>query len=761
MAEVSGTITGANGVEDIVLNNAATEATLRQLLASSLMSNKQTADMVKQFAAKEGLDTSNFNEANENIGGAGKQAELLDKSFRGLDDITKSLQQSFTTIAASLITGTGSFSTIIGAFSKLPLKIAEVVGGMAALYAYQESLLKSYRDLSASGANFSGSLTDMRLAAANAFMSLEHFDTLLKNNSTTLAKMGGTVNDGAIAFSRLQNNIMQSDVGGQLMGLGFSAEEVGQGMLTYINATGGRSKAELANTQEITSATGEYLVELDKLTQFTGTSRKEQEEIQKKAAVNGAYQMALSQMSEKDRAKAAAGLSMAATQGKGAMEHFMASVAGMPDITKDSQQYAGMFGGAASNLTDMADASKDSSKTMKDLEYSFGRANEEYVNGVYGSKDALSAQAMAGNQFANDALLSGVKLKNQGADTAEGTAKLFNDISNNQKEQNKSQAADAAQTELAVKKMTASILTDLMPVLKMILTPLNWLAQAFGFLANTVMHSATLMTALGAAIVIASAPKIGSMLYRYQQGGGGLKGVAAAFMKKATKRDGQSPETAFFVAGGGAGAGGLLDMLKNSPSGPSSEHLNRRAAREASVAWGRVAKGIKNLDSSAVMKGLTGALTTGIKGAGPAIAGLGVGIAADIASDALKNSGHEKMGAATGILGDAATGALTGLEFGPWGAAIGGLAGLAYGVYKNWDDLTSSNNEAAGSPSQQVEKVKEDSDAFNYARAQAAEHNKLLKEQNEAIKQQTALMSSIDKNTWTTAGAVGFKGYMV
>jgi phage tail tape-measure protein len=283
--------------------------------------------------------------------------------------------------------------------------------------------------------------------------------------------------------------------------------------------------------------------------------------------------------------------------------------------------------------------------------------------------------------------------------------------------------------------------------------------------------------ALGVATAAANATKIGSMIYRYKNGGGGIKGLTSAFSSGAAKRDGQSPGTALFVVGGlgglggglggvgGVGGGGsVLDML-----GPSKEHLDRRAARESRVAWGRIMQDmeqIKNLDSSTVLKGLkTGITSAGKLGASLAkLAGPGllIGIGADIASDALKEHGHEKMGAAAGILGDAASGAAMGSLFGPIGTAIGGALGGALGLYNNWDDLFSSNdNAASGSPSQQVEKVKKEDDHMRNVHTQMVEANKLTKEHIDLAKKQIALSSNIDKNTWVTAGSAGFQDIML
>ena len=72
---------------------------------------------------------------------------------------------------------------------------------------------------------------------------------MVKNNSSTLAKMGGSVNDGVRAFAVLNKSLINSPAGEKLLALGLTAEEVGNGMLTFINATGGRTKTELVSLE--------------------------------------------------------------------------------------------------------------------------------------------------------------------------------------------------------------------------------------------------------------------------------------------------------------------------------------------------------------------------------------------------------------------------------------------------------------------------------------------------------------------------------
>lgn len=83
MAEVTGSITSADGVKDVVLNNAATEATLRQLLASSMAANKQTIDTLKEWASKSGLSQEGFEKTNQAIRNTGNASTQLNQSFAG------------------------------------------------------------------------------------------------------------------------------------------------------------------------------------------------------------------------------------------------------------------------------------------------------------------------------------------------------------------------------------------------------------------------------------------------------------------------------------------------------------------------------------------------------------------------------------------------------------------------------------------------------------------------------------------------------
>lgn len=462
-AEVFGSIVGANGVEDITLNNAATESTLKALLAATAKT-PQAIEAAMNLAKSAGLDPAIAERAEQNIDRLGAGAGNLDGDFGTLQQSTKKVNINFNSIMAStgqLIEGTATFGGILNTLGGvLPKQLGFFVEMLAKAADFQARSLETYRLISSSGANFSGNLMEMRLAAAESYLTLAQFSDVVRNNSSTLAKMGGTVDSGVRAFAVLNKSLIQSDAGRQLMALGLTTEQVSNGMLTFINATGGRTKAELGNTEAITAATTTYLVELDKLTQFSGISRKEQEELQKKAAATGAYQLALSKMNnDEQRTRAAIGLAAAQTQGAGAVDLFMANIAGLPAaMTADGQKFQGMFGRAAQGITDMAGAAKSTTGSITDIRNAFDRANVGLVEGVNSIGLSGSVMSLKGDQVVNAAQLQANRLQKQGADLEGGTAKLFKEIEANQKKQGDSQAKVAADVELAVKKLGSEIL---------------------------------------------------------------------------------------------------------------------------------------------------------------------------------------------------------------------------------------------------------------------------------------------------------------
>jgi hypothetical protein len=371
MADVSGTI----GNEYVELNNAATEATLKLLLAATMAGNKQTIDQVKSMATKAGLDPAAVAAANTGLKGLGTGANSgaavlgkIGQAGAGVVDGFLKFGSSLTPLVGKLVEGTAGLSDMMSPLSRLPGVLGLFGTALTKAVEYQEANLREYQKITQVGANLGGSLTDLRQAALNSYMSLTDFGNFVKSNGEALARMGGSVDGGTRAFVRLSKELISSDLGTKLLSLGYSTEQINSTMATYIASTGGRTRQEMQNTQALATATSAYMTELDALTQFTGVSKDKLAEEAKKAAQNEAFQRKLSTMDEAERAKAKAAYDKAAASGiEGATDLVMSTALGLPPVTKAAQTLSGVAPAVASGFANMTRTAMDQNKTMKDV----------------------------------------------------------------------------------------------------------------------------------------------------------------------------------------------------------------------------------------------------------------------------------------------------------------------------------------------------------------------------------------------------------
>lgn len=539
------TVRGSIGQEQVFLENAATEATLLKLLeAVQAQGGSAAAAKVAGTAGAAGINVETVKKANESL-------NILDKS-------AGAAAGGLGALASQLMSGNPSVSASLAAFSGLPFGIGKVAQAFSMLAEFQETNMKTYQSLSANGVNFGGSLTDLRMASANAYVSLEQFGNILKANSKTLAMMGGSANDGAMAFAAMSNQLISSPVGSKLLALGYTTEDVNNGMLNYIANTGGRTKAELANTEKITASTAAYLEELDKVSQFTGANRKAMEEEQKKAAAQAAFQRKMQSLSEEERMKLQAAYDAAAASGiAGATDAVMSTALGMPPLTKEAQQLAGTLPGAYNGLTNMTNTAMRTGSSMDDVR----KANGQFVIGaVDGAKqlgrtgDALSLQ---GNKTVTGAIALQNQMNAKGIKSADDYANAFKEISNKQKEQ--------AESEARVMADSKKTLQEFGQVLMGLVTPI------VAFLTPALKYLGPLLVGLSAAVVAVKAGMIAYDIYlagkrAIAAAGGGAKGAASAALGAIRGGGGAAvPPGAGALAGVGGAApagGGFVGFIK-------------------------------------------------------------------------------------------------------------------------------------------------------------------------------------------------------
>ena len=659
MADVYGSI----GNEAVELNNAATEATLRLLLQATLATSKGQKDAVKDMVAKAGLDPTAVAAANTNLKAVGTTANVstgifknINTSGEGVSERFKKLDSSLSPLIGQLIDGKAQASDVFSALAKLPGPLGVFAEGLSRVARYQEENMKTYQAITASGVSLGGSLTQLRQSALNTYMTLDQFSNLLKTNSEVLSRMGGTANDGAKAFIGLSNSLLSGEIGDKMLALGYTTDQVNQGMLSYIESTGGRNRKELQNTDGILKGTQSYLNTLDELAQITGKTRDEQAAAAKEAAANQAYQSYLMTLTEEERAKAERARADAlARGGKGAEQAMMSAALGLPPMTKAAQQYTTIAGNMNQVTLKQVGAIKDSTKTIEDQK----RIGTEYNAAAVRDKERLGktgdALIMAGGDMANTVgTLTGTANRaiQQGAATDADALKQQQKIQEEREKREKSQAAEMAKAEKAMKEMGQAINDMLAPAI-------NYMTKIVVGLTTSTSAIVTGFSELhlGVKLLIAGvvaltlwktkelvAEKAKAVTDKVKEGAGGL-------------RRGYTAATPLYV-----------QIVKGIPIPETggSDNKGSKGGKGSSTEPGEGKKGGKF--------GKLGGLGLGLAG----------GLAGDMAADAL---GRDTTGGKLAdVAGTAASWAGMGAMLGPWGALAGGVAGAGYGAYKNFFD---------------------------------------------------------------------------
>ena len=405
MADVTGTI----GSEQVELKNAATEETLLKLLTSLKTLNQS---ILKTSSGSSG-SAGAVNDVTDSLKKMSPITAVLSKSFSmvsgvlgGLIGVATAVSGAFIGLAMASIDNQAKMSTFYGALAGLAGQIpifGGVLGGVIGLFQkmaeMQEANLEQYQKLTQVGINFGGSLTNLRMAASNSYLSLTEFSDLMKKNASTFAKMGGNVNDGAEAFARMSHELIASPVGDRLLALGYTAKDVNQGMADYIGMTGGRNAQEMKNTKAIISSSTAYMEQLDGLAQLTGKNREEMAEEMKKKAANAAFQAKLATMSEEERNKATIGMANAmAAGGEGAVDAFQAQVMGVAVQTKAGQAFTGMYSEGAEKIRQSADMVYDGNKSLADMDTNLLDTQDTLANEQkkYGEQTSYAIQMQGG-----------------------------------------------------------------------------------------------------------------------------------------------------------------------------------------------------------------------------------------------------------------------------------------------------------------------------------------------------------------------------
>lgn len=332
MADVTGDIGG----QPVQLNNAATEATLKQLLAAmQVMAKtqikkgqtdakaqkdyekelkklaqqaKKTAEEQKKFAE----ETKKAREAQEAAAKAleertkaeeeaKKKSEALGEAFAGLGKIASGVALGMTNLISSLANTGNSLTAAAQSLNAIPVVGGVLAGVFGAVAGAADKTYKSFQQAASVGATFGGSISDMVNAAGGAGLTFEQFSGIVQRNSQALAMLGGSTETGAKRLAQLGKGIKDSALGDQLARLGYSTEAINEGLATHASRLQKTGQLQGMNDAQLIESTGKYLQNLDAVSKLTGQNKKDLEAEREARMRDAQYRMTLSKLDAKSK----------------------------------------------------------------------------------------------------------------------------------------------------------------------------------------------------------------------------------------------------------------------------------------------------------------------------------------------------------------------------------------------------------------------------------------------------------------------------
>jgi len=221
-------------------------------------------------------------------------SDEIEKTTTIMEDVGKVLKKTFTIenfgkalgaaagVTTNFVKELATGGDELGDFAQ---HIPIIGGSLGMLTGFLQDSLDTFRTLSDVGAGFGNDLLELRKVAASAGLPLDMFGSLVLQNADSMSLLGNTTSQGAKVFAGLAKDMRAGDIGRRLLNMGFTTEELTEGLGNYIDLQARLGRAGQMSNQQLVQGSQTYLTELDRLARVTGQSRKAlQEEISAMAA---------------------------------------------------------------------------------------------------------------------------------------------------------------------------------------------------------------------------------------------------------------------------------------------------------------------------------------------------------------------------------------------------------------------------------------------------------------------------------------------
>tara|TARA_B110000503_G_scaffold36752_1_gene60118 strand:+ start:899 stop:4087 length:3189 start_codon:yes stop_codon:yes gene_type:complete len=385
--------------DEIVIKNVgkdgvASEVTLQRLV-STLEKSKGLDDKSRKNLEGLARASKNTKESLKSF------SDEIEKTTSIMEDVGNTLKKAFTLESFGKVLGfaAGTATNFGKEMAKGSVELGDfaqhipVLGGsLGMLTQFFQDGLDTFRNLSDVGAGFGNSLIELRRQAASSGLNLDQFSSMISNNSDRLRLLGGTASQGAAQFSQLSKQLRVGSFGDKLMNMGYTMEELNEGLGDYIQLQSRNGTLQNMSQQQLVEGSQNYLTEIDKLARVTGQSRKaiaaEMQQNMQKANL----QALMANMTEKQAIEFNAGLAAVRKTMPGFGDAIEDLADGIPQ-TALGKKLAALSPAVADAAAAFGRGDINSTEFMSSLKNVGGPALLEFVNGLdAGQRSALLQQ---------------------------------------------------------------------------------------------------------------------------------------------------------------------------------------------------------------------------------------------------------------------------------------------------------------------------------------------------------------------------------
>jgi hypothetical protein len=298
---------------------------------------------------------------------------------------------------------------------------------LARFIKFVDGTFDQFRSLTSVGASFNNSMLEMVRSSGEAFMTLDGFVDMVRNNSQALARFGGTVTQGAQSFARFSRDFRMG-IGQRFFEMGFAIDDINNGLIGFLELERMRTGRQLRSDRELQSGAANYLLQLDKLTKITGRQRREHEDALQREMQDAGMRSQLNRLEGQARENFANALMILDTELSGPLadglkdlmdgtaqtQYGQALQSQIPGITEFAQQ---MFRGGASIEEIYSQLGSRFGPQIERLAGSFSKAQLDQMRmsgGVGAAIAEIIDQGYKLNQFADrDARAAAIEQQRQ------------------------------------------------------------------------------------------------------------------------------------------------------------------------------------------------------------------------------------------------------------------------------------------------------------------------------------------------------------